>query len=122
MTGFNLGGVGSELFILDRITKPAGVVALAKMMEPGHVVDAVCQLSEEGQVLGPQVEGARRSLEIKALIGSQIALSVLALVATALGPSRGASQPEGMWGHMSWPDQGFPRLKSYRRGRGRGVP
>ena len=100
VAGFDLGYVGGESLILHGFAKPAGIVSPAQMREPGRIVDPIGARSEEVQGLGPEVEGALRASDIHALVHSEVALSVLALVTTAFGPSRGAPQAKGVGAYV----------------------
>src|SRR4051812_39034670 len=50
------GGFVGEFLILDLVAEPGRIVAPGEVIPPGRVVDAVGDLEEEDEVLGPQVE------------------------------------------------------------------
>ena len=56
----------------------------AEVMQPGPIVDAGCDLQEQGEVLSAQGEGAVRAAEVEAAILAELALAVLAGMAPAL--------------------------------------
>ena len=90
---FHCRSFGSQIFILDGFPKPAGIVLLSEMVQPGLIVHPVRQLHEDPEVLGTEVQLSGRATEVEAPVLSQLARGVLAHVAAMLRFGRKRTDP-----------------------------
>ena len=81
---FDRGPIVTEKRVLDYLAKPLRVFAALQMKQPRFIVDPFGHLQKDDEVLRPQVEFSFWSAEIKAAIGPQIPLGVLAAVSAPL--------------------------------------
>src|SRR6266542_4282774 len=81
--------LGRQRLVLDLVPEPARIIALAEMVRPRLIVNALGQLDEQHQVLGPQVQLALGAVEVETALGRQLPRRVLARMAAALDLARG---------------------------------
>src|SRR5690606_98027 len=82
VVGLDLRGFACERFVLDRFAKPRRVVSRPAMVFPRLVVDAVCKLHEQHQVVSAQVQPRIGAAKVEAPILSELPFRVLESVTT----------------------------------------
>src|SRR5690606_33705419 len=90
--GLDGGDLGGERLVLDAVGDPAGVIALAEVMQPRLVVDAIADLDEGDEIGGAQAQPLVRAAKPEAPVLAEAAFRVLAQVPPELLARRPAAE------------------------------
>ena len=79
--------------VFKNLSYPVRVIPLTQMMHPGLVIHARRELTKPGQILSTEIQVPVGAAKIKASLGGQLSLRILALVASSFSLARLDEKP-----------------------------